>query len=91
MYVDPHAHTASVEIAVDSKTALGCASVLKKSSECRWPSRSALPVEIEAMSMVAVTFESTMASPVTSVTSNVENEPLTFEMARWRTEKVTSE
>ncbi len=78
-------------IVFEVKTAFGCASVLKKSSECRWPSRSALPVETEAMSMVASTVESTMDSPVVTFTSKVENEPLTFEMARWRTEKVSSE
>src|SRR2546423_9025955 len=56
-----------------------------------WLSRSALPVSIELRSIVAVTWDSSGFSPVTTSPLNVVNLPRTLLTIMCRTEKPTSE
>ena len=56
-----------------------------------WASRSALPVSIEAISIVAATDVSASVAPTTTSTSNRWKRPRTLDTPRWRIAKPTEE
>jgi hypothetical protein len=70
---------------------VGCSSTAKKSALRRWSSRIGFAVSIEAMSMVAVTSESSGSAAVTIRPSNAVKWPLTLLIIRCRMTKPTSE
>jgi hypothetical protein len=77
---------AATEVEVNVQT--GFFSTSQKSALLRWPSRSGLPVLMDAASSSALTEELSMSSPTVTTAVGTARLPRTLEMPAWRTVKV---